>query len=110
MKRSGPLRRAARFRPKPKLEFWQAAREQVIERDAGVCRVWGGKGKRPQVAHLHGLGKGRSRYRPATCSVCERDLNHPDNLVTTCSIACNDLAANLWRKEKGCAKPPTTTS
>ena len=88
-------------------EWWLRRRMEVWRRDGPRCRICGESVPftGSQVAHLHALRAGRSRYRDARCSICGIDLNHPDNLVLTCSGPCNDLAAKRWEEERGCRRP-----
>lgn len=87
-------------------KWWSALRSLVWTRDRGICQNCGAWRllSRCEIAHLHELKSGRSRYRDQTCSLCERSLNDPENLVTTCSRKCNDEAAANWEKKVGCRR------
>lgn len=115
MKRGGPLKRKSRLRAKPQVEgqrFWTALRAKVWALSKGRCYTCAARLSENKfaAAHLHGLGRGRSRYdEDCRCSVCERLLNTTENVVATCFVgACNDLAAERWREEVGCRRPGAT--
>jgi 5-methylcytosine-specific restriction endonuclease McrA len=86
-------------------------RMKVIIRDMYTCQVCG---KQPsltglQIAHRIKSGKGTEKYIQFFLeSVCHKELflkeireqiiDHPKNLVTTCSLRCND-ACNIFNNQ-----------
>ena len=80
---------------------WRSRRLQVYHRAAGGkgtahCEVCGKPADQGEAAHLHPLGRGRSRCNPdATCSVCGTRLNDPENLIWVCLSIRNDCHAVL---------------
>lgn len=106
MKRSGPIKRKTRLKAKRKRKwrpsaegraFWSDLRKAVWKEHGPRCAhcsevlVWSCWA----AAHVHGLGRGRSRYNPSSqCSRCETLLNSVGNLRVVCrSGPCNDAVA-----------------
>jgi len=75
--------------------WWPRRSRECIEAASALCYNCRPRRVRAnQSAHVHELGRGRSRNNPdATCSACGTRLNDLANLRAVCSASCNAAVA-----------------